>query len=239
MSRRFSIALILIAAAGCTSHIVPLRPVERVEEWVADDVPATLAATETASATETAPATAATAEAPATRPGRMVVRIIDPNETSRFIYKASYDNIWRQANGILTAAGFALDLEDYRRGEITSHPLPSAQIVEFWKPQHVDITDSLENTVNNQRRTLRLRISKVEGKPDFYQIGIQVLVERETNPTENIGGPLFVEGSGFGRNALSLRSDYAEPNSEPGRWVRIGHDPTLERKLMDELFNRI
>ncbi len=235
MFKPLLLALALFAV-GCTSHIVPLRPVERVEEWVPDAPPATVVST---TASTTAATEAATASAPATQPGHMVVKVKDPNETSRFIYKASYDNVWRQANEIVAAAGFSLDRQDYRLGVMTSYALPSAQIIEFWKPQHVDFTDTMENTVNNQRRSLRVTISKVEGKPDFYQIGIQVLVERESNPREDIGGPVFVQGSGFGRNSITLRSDYAEPKYEAGHWVTIGHDPDMERKLMDALFNRI
>ncbi len=278
MFKRPAIAALLLLLPACTSHIVPLQPVQRVEEWVPDEpattIAATLPATTTpADATSTAPstsvamtttaagtlpeattataattatttaattqATATTTTAPATQPGHMVVKVIDPNQTARFIYKASYDTIWRQAIALINATGFAVDRQDYRLGVITSYPLPSSQIVEFWKPQHADLTDSLENTVNNQRRILRLTISNVEGKPDFYQIGIQVIVERETNPSETVGGPIFVEGSGFGRNSVTLRSDYAAPNVEPARWVTMGHDPDLERKLIDALFGRI
>ena len=179
------------------------------------------------------------ATAPTTQPGRMVVKIVDPNETTRYVYNANYDNVWRQGMAILTSTGFVLDRQDYRLGVMTTRSLPSAQFIEFWEPQHTKPVHAFENAMHNQRRVVRLTISKVEGKPEFYEIGIQVLVERETNPEETIGGPIFVEGSGFGRNAIALRSDYATPEVEPGRWVIIGHDPDLELKLLDALFKRI
>ncbi len=200
----------------------------------AGTAPATDVATATTAATTTAPATE-----PATQPGHMIVKLVDPNQSARFIYNASYDNVWKQALDILTKTGFAMDREDYRLGVMTTHMLPSAQIVEFWKPQQVGAVDALENTINNQRRWVTLRISTVEGKPEFYEIAVQVLVERETNPSEAIGGPIFVEGSGFGRNAITLRSDYAAPKDEPGIWSTVGHDPDLEKKLLDALFKRI
>jgi hypothetical protein len=247
MIRPIGAILLLSALAGCHSSIQPLRPVERVEMWVPDDAPTDSAAATMAAAAEPAtlpassqpapPAVAATG--PATRPGHMAVKVNDPNQTARFIYKASYDNIWQQSMLLLHHMGFELDRQDYRLGVMTTKSLPSAQIAEFWKPQHVDINDSLENTLNDQRRTVRLTISTVPGKPDFYEIGIQVLVERETNPSENIGGPVFVEGSGFGRNSITLRSDYSAPRPEPEAWVVLGHDPNLERKLINELFKRI
>jgi hypothetical protein len=185
------------------------------------------------------PPATATASQPATQPGRMVVRTIDPNQTSRFIYKATYDNLWQQATDLLTRTGFTLDRQDYRLGVLTTRALPSAQFLEFWRPQHASAADALENTLNNQRRQVRLTISTAAEKPDYFEIAVQVLVERQSNPSETIGGPIFVEGSGFGRNAVALRSDYASPKDEPGRWVTVGHDPDLEKKLLDELFEHI
>jgi len=246
MMKRFAaiVTLIFLGGAvgggGCASHIVPLRPVQKAEVWVPDAAPQTGPAA-TAAATAPAPAasTGAAATEPATQPGHLVVKSVDPNQSSRFIYNAGYDNVWKQALGILTQTGFAIDRQDYRLGAITTLALPSTQIVEFWKPQQVNAVDSMENTVNNQRRMVRLTIAPVEGKPEFYEIAIQVLVERETNPGEAIGGPVFVEGSGFGRNAVTLRSDYAAPKDEPGLWTTVGHDPDMERTLLDALFKRI
>ena len=227
------------AGTGCESHILPMRPVERVETWAPDEPVA--AGDTTQPATQPGTASVAAATAPATGPANthLVVKVVDPNQTARFIYRASYDNIWQQAITVLNKSGFALDRQDYRLGVLSTQPLPGAQFIEFWKPQQVNFTDAMENTINNQRRTVRLTISKVPGKADFYEIGMQVLVERRSNPTEVIGGPLFVEGSGFGRNAITLQSDYAQPRGAAAVWVPIGHDPDLERKLIDALFQRI
>ncbi len=253
-------AVLVFAATGCESNIRPLRSVQHIEQWVPDDPsapPSTApappaptqsadtpsapltqsAATQSAASTQTA---AATATQPATtQPGHIVVTVVDPNETPRFIYKASYDTIWQQSIDLLTKTGFTLDRQDYRLGVLVTKPLPSAQIVEFWKLQHVNAKNAMENTINSQRRTVRLTIADVPGKPDFYEIAVQVLVERQTNPSEDIGGPIFVEGSGFGRNSITLRSDYAEPKTEEGRWNIIGHDPDLEGKLLDQLFQHL
>jgi hypothetical protein len=252
--------------AGCQSSVVPLRPIERIEVWepmtvttVAADAPeaaaATEAATQSATQAATSAATPATTRAagavsttepatqastqPATRPGRKVIKIIDPNQTLRFVYKANYDRVWEQALQILAKTGFILDRQDYRLGVLTTRTLPSSQIVEFWKPQQTDSSSAWENTINTQRRMVRITIAKVPHKPEFYEIAIQVLVERETNPSEVLGGPLFAEGSGFGRAAVSLGSDYAPPVPEKEIWIRIGHDPKLEKKLLDLLFDKI
>jgi hypothetical protein len=201
-----------------------------------------VAAGEGASTQVASTQTAATepATGPATGPaGQVVVRQIDPNQTARFVYKASYDNVWRQAVEILHKMGFAIDRQDYRDGVLVTQALPSAQIVEFWRPQRVNVKDSLENTLHDQRRTIRLTITAVPGKANFYEIAAQVLVERGTNPTEEIGGPIFVEGSGFGRNSVALRSDYVPAEGDLPRWNVIGHDVDMEKKVLDKLFERI
>jgi hypothetical protein len=232
MKKRFGViawlAFLATGIAGCQSHIVPLRPLEKVQVWVPDTSAALAPA-----------ATAATAAASASQPGHLEDRTVDPNQTTRYVYDASYDTVWKQAQFVLAQSGFAIDRQDYRLGEITTLTLPSAQITQFWEPQQANLIDALENTLNNQRRWVRLVISPVEGKPRFLHIGVRVLVERETNPSEHIGGPVFVEGSGFGRNAVTLRSDYAPPQDLPGVWFTVGHDPDLEKKLLDVLFEHI
>jgi len=225
MSKWICILVVAAGIAGCQSNLRPILPLQQVEEFVPDAT--------------TQPAASGPATEAATQPGHTVMRTVDPNQSARFIYNASYDNVWAQATALLNKTGFSLDRKDYRLGVLTTLPLQSSQIIEFWKPQFVNGNDALENTINSQRRSVRLTISKVPEKPDFYEIGIQVLVERETNPTEGIGGPLFVEGSAFGRNAVTLRSDYATPKVEAGRWITVGHDPDLEGKLLDALFQRI
>ena len=171
MIRRIGMMVLFAAAGlagGCALHIVGLVPVREVREWQLDAG----AATETAPAgTMTAPAETASAPAetmaagmpatasatgpttaPATQPGHMVTRVVDPNQTVRFVYKATYDTVWQQATLLLNKLGFTLDRRDYRLGVITTQPLMSAQIVEFWKTQQVNVSDSMENTVNSQRR---------------------------------------------------------------------------------------
>ncbi len=233
-----------------------MRPVKRIYVWVPDENPTTMTATTTAPATTeaamtqpamtepatttTAPATRTAATQATTRPGRTIVRLFDPNQTSRFIYKANYDNIWRQSLTMFSHAGFLMDRLDYRLGVMSTQSLPSSQILEVWRPQQTNPKNALENTMHMQQRRVRLTIAPVPAKPDFYEIAIQVLVERQANPFEQIGGPIFIEGSGFGRADVALRSDYATPNGDESPiWVVIGHDPDLEKKLLRALFNRI
>ncbi|HUO09181.1 MAG TPA: hypothetical protein VM008_12815 [Phycisphaerae bacterium] len=235
--------------ASTQSATTQLAATQTATSQRATTEPTTRVATTESAATQAATTQSTTAAkafdkrlSAAAHPGQhLIVRVIDPNQTSRYIYHASYDNIWQQAMKLLTNTGFTLDRKDYRLGILTTKPLPSAQFVEPWKPQQTNFTNAMENTINMQQRTVRLSISPVPLKPDFYEIGIQVLVERQNNPIEQMGGPIFVEGSGFGRAQVSLRSDYT-PAVITGigpSWYVLGHDPDLEKKLLTELFKHI
>lgn len=240
MNKLFALMFVAFAVVACgESNLVPLRDIEFVEEWQPDE---TVAATQPTSQPDTQPDTqSATTEPtsqPATQPGRLVKRRIDPNQTTRFVYRATYENVYDQARLILNRFNFRLDRQDFRLGVLTTQPLPSSHLIEPWRPDHASTKNAVENTLHDQRRTVRITISKAP-KPDFYEIAVQVIVERATNPTEGLGGPIFVEGSGFGRNALTLRSDYITSDTGGPRWTPIGRDTQLERKLLDALFERI
>lgn len=238
--------------AGCETTVVPLRPVRTIEVdaqpfvAVAATLPTTTTATapaETQAAATAAsePATSLAATAPATAPAapHKITKTINPNEISRFVYDARYDRVWQQAQQLLEHMGLRIDRHDYRLGILTTFAQPSAQIVEPWRRDQAGFMHALENTVNAQQRTVHLTISTVPEKPDFYKIAVQVLVERQSNPSEVMGGEIFVEGSGFGRSPVTLRSDYTGSSTEGRPWVLIGHDPALETKILDELFKRI
>jgi len=255
------IALLLPVFAfltGCASTIEPLRAPREVEYWVTP--PAEGAAT----APATAPATqVATTDPAATRPGMIhKTRMVDSNETVRYLYHGNYDHIWQQSMELLTHTGFRLDRQDYRLGTMTTLPLHQPEFFEAWRRDSTGLKHALEASVNDQRHSVRITITPVEDKPEFYAIAIQVLVERQVNPNEVIGGLLFTTGSAFGATPVILRSDYAESQTihrggattkpaatqpsttEPTRsaadpWAKIGHDVALEKKLLDQLFEKI
>ena len=140
---------------------------------------------------------------------------------------------------LLVNEGYRLDRQDYRGGVLTTIARPAAHMMEVWRSDWVDAKHAAENTINTQRRTVRITIKPVEGKPDYYEIAAQVLVEREDNPSEVLLAPVFVEGSGFGRNGLTMQSDILSGAPDPARWRVEGHDIPAEKKVLDLLFKRI
>ena len=254
MRYRFGFAFALIAVAGslaaCQSTVVPLRPLQTVEVDAEPETPATATAPATTTTTaSTASATTATASATteaagappaatqavaATAPTKRhkITRTIDPNQTERFVYDATYDHVWQRGMDLLTHIGFRIDRRDYRLGVLTTVPMIGPQFVELWRRDQTGPMQALESTVNNQRHTIRLTIAAVPGKPEYWQIAVQALVERQSNPTEVLGGPIFATNSGFGGNAITLRSDYTGNSTEGDYWTVIGRDPALEKKIV-------
>lgn len=234
----------LILMAGCQSAVTPLHAplgslttVDATTEPSPEPVvaPSTQPATQAASTTQTAATqVAATQAVPGSGTSR---RTVDPDRTSRFVYHASYDNIWRQATRLLTYYNYRLDIQDYRRGVLTTLPLGQAQIGEIWRRDAHGLTPALEALINHQKITLRLTINAVPGKPGFYEITAQALVERESNPDETITPASEV--TAFGANVISSRSDYDAKDVSGSYWTLIGHDRRLERKVLDELFKKI
>ncbi len=210
-------------------------PVKSQQSFISNFA-ATTTATQPAA---TQPITLATT-APTTSPARhKIVKTIDPNQTTRFVYEATYDHIWQRGQALLTTMGFRIDRRDYRLGVMSTVPLINPEIAEPWRRDQTGFWHALENTVNNQRHTIRITISAVPDKPEFYEIAVQAMVERQSNPSEVLGGPIFAEGSGFGRNPVTLRSDYTGNDKTGDYWTIIGRDPAIEKKILEELFKKI
>ena len=143
--------LVALVLGACQSTIVPLQPVG--EEAVA--------------AAQTQPATE-----PGGVGGPQAVRVVDPNQTTRFVYHATYDRVWRESLALFEKLGYRVDRQDYRLGVLTTLPLESPQIVEPWRRDQTDAVNALENTVNDQRRTIvGIKRQRQDAIADFLRDG--------------------------------------------------------------------
>jgi hypothetical protein len=249
----------LAAMAGCQSAIVPLRDavplaaqvpaparLQGAAATMASTAPATAPAGAAALASQTQPNTqpdtqpeTPAASAPAGTSATAPAVASNPNETVRLVYRPSYDQAFAAAEKLLTDMGFRIDRKDYRLGTISTLPRIAPQAVELWRLDQSSVAAALESTINHQRESVTISIRRVVGRPEFYAVGVQVLVERQSNPSEMIIGPVFPQGSGFGSYPLTLRSDYAEPGQSGPEWYLLGHEPSLEKKILDKLLQRI
>ena len=241
MNRKTGIIVLACLLGGCGhSTIVPLReiPVAATESAATEP-----AATEPTTQPATTHADDAVAEAirqSTTQPATMP-RVEDPNQTTQSIYGGNYDVMWREARILLSQLGFRLDRQDYRQGVLTTLPLESPNVAEFWAPDRESFKSSLEATVNYYRRTVRV-IIEPRNNFESYRISVQVLVERQTNPTEDLRGPVHAGAGAFTRQRSGLRSDFVPsvPRDElKPIWYTVGREPGFEKFILKKLMTKI
>ncbi|HEY7116462.1 MAG TPA: hypothetical protein VH475_07750, partial [Tepidisphaeraceae bacterium] len=94
------------------------------------------------------------------------------------VRNADFQNLWEACKDTARAYLFALDREDYRSGVISTAPLISKQLVEFWRPDTGTAAAVFANSTAAMRRTIRFEVTR---EPDgTYTATPKVLVERES-----------------------------------------------------------
>lgn len=244
MNKMIGIIVLAGLLAGChtQSTIVPLKEIPAAATEPATEVAATESASTQTAGTQPATQSAATDEAvrqSTTQPAPLS-RVVDPNQTVQSIYGGNYDVMWREAKILLDKLGFRLDRQDYRQGVITTLPLETPNVAEFWAPDRESFKSSLESTLNYYRRTVRLTIEPYNNRQS-YRIAVQVLVERETNPTEQIGGPVHAGAGAFARQESGLRSDFVAGSRAELKpiWYVVGREPGFEKFILKKLLKKI
>ncbi len=222
------------ALTGCHSSIVPLKPAALGPPWALSRPPAT-----TKPSTDTAVAEAARNAAkpiPALQI-RQAWFANAKNGTTRIITLTHYHNVWRHSKHLLINMGYNIQWASYRLGVITTRPRTGPEILQWWRPDATTVPELIEGTINTFRRVVRVIISRT-GNPHAFAITVEVLVQRRENPQGTVGNVAFSGPSAFGGNALPLQSHHA--TGLAGQyWMRVGHDPALERKILHRLFGKL
>lgn len=152
-----------------------------------------------------------------------------------------YVRAFDAARRTLTDARFELDRVDARAGVITTQPKPSAGLLTFWDTTPTTMGQRVEDTVNAQRRTVRVVFEPVAGMVDAdlretqpaVRARVEVAVERLHRPGWDLDAT-SVRNSGFS-SALSTRSRNLEPSVE----VPFTRDEELAKRLAREIDRRL
>jgi hypothetical protein len=232
----FGLLFIALLLTGCQSSIVPLQPAAIGPPWALPETSGTSAVPTTMSSA--APAIAATvppggASGPVSAPSDWWVN--PQNSLVQTITLENYDRVWQESLTLLQNMGFHVNWQDYRLGVITTDPRIGPEILEFFRPDATDSDSLWESTINTFRRSVRLTITPGSA-PQSWRISIEVLVEKRENPLGGPGPIAFTSASAFGSNALPLENGYTPGEVIQQYWMFVGHDPKLEKKIMDELF---
>ncbi|MCC7408936.1 MAG: hypothetical protein IT442_12760 [Phycisphaeraceae bacterium] len=140
--------------------------------------------------------------------------------------------------------GFVVDREDYRFGQITTRPLTSPTIFEFWKPVNSTMGQAAQSTANLQRRTVQvfLEPARPEGAQaptaeggelhaGPYQLRVEVMIERLQRPDAFVSG-----ASDRPLGSLTAHPQEWERRGIADRyWLAVGRDERLERRLIERI----
>jgi hypothetical protein len=165
---------------------------------------------------------------------------VDP-ETAKFSYwlnqppvvsvvSDDFDTLWRACRRATEGASFKIDRVDFRDGRLTTLPLVSKQVFEFWRNDTASLPDAAESTVSTVRRTLRWSVQKQED--GTFRATPAVVEERYVMTERRLTSAMQyqeifsdehrVEGSRLQDEGLAPVDVY---------WYATGRDRTLEKRL--------
>jgi hypothetical protein len=173
---------------------------------------------------------------------RAIVKAPDPIRIDAREYSAVFD----AAILVLRDEGFTINRKDYRFGVVTTRPLFAPSVFEPWHVQNTTSYQTLESTLNSERRIVEVTIEPTGPAPGVgavpaapnpnYQLRVDVLIERHEYPMYQLSG------STSGYSVLDTYSGPSQLQTERGLlsvyWVPIAHDPYMEQQLIAEIIHR-
>jgi hypothetical protein len=150
------------------------------------------------------------------------------------------ERLWEAAGDSLRAHYYRLDRQDRVLGVITTMPETTAQTLELWRPQPQPKYYWLEANLHTIRTqaTVNLPSTLIEEAPEPGQ-PIEVLVERYRYrlPERQIDNPAAAMRI-FSDEAPLVTSGQMESPAATGRWILLGRDEAMERRLITDILNR-
>jgi hypothetical protein len=135
----------------------------------------------------------------------------------------NYDVLWNACATVAKGEYFTLDREDYREGILTTRPMVSKQLWEFWRSDAGDLYYAAQDSVQTIRRTIRFEFDR---EPNGCTVTPKVLIERLAQPNKRI------------TSSAEYRKFFRVPeNRSPldtttdDYWFSIGRDYAMEAEL--------
>ncbi len=148
-----------------------------------------------------------------------------------------YDRLWLACDEATRHYHFLPDALNYRQGIMTSKPLVSKGMGEFWRNDVQDESDLVKSTIATYRRTIRYDIDRTDD--DRYEVGVKVLVERSSQFERRVTtGIQFRDAFGPYPPAAEFRSDDGV-KQDAQYWYAVGRDQTLEKALAQVIEDKL
>ncbi len=141
------------------------------------------------------------------------------------------DPMWERAVVVLNRNHFQVARESKLEGVIETEYRGGSGLLEPWNPDSVGLSNRMESTLQSIRR--KVTVTMQSTGPGTMNVNVRADKELEDLPglaANYEGGATFSENQ-----PLSRDLDQVVGQSGPSRWISIGRDPLLERKLLNEI----
>lgn len=141
------------------------------------------------------------------------------------------DALWERAVVVLNRNHFRVARESKLEGVIETEYRGGSNLFEPWHPDSVGVLNRMESTLQSIRR--RVVVGMQSGGAETINLSIRVDKEIEDLPglaANYEGGAAFPDNQPLNRDLTQVIGQ-----SGPSRWISIGRDPLLERKLLAEI----
>jgi hypothetical protein len=154
------------------------------------------------------------------------------------ITSKNFDRLWNACRDAAQADGFAIDRTDYRDGLLTTLPLVSRQVYEFWRSDIATHRDLTQSTLGTMRRTIRYTIRRLED--GTFEATPKILVERHSMIERRITSvDQYQAVFSIQTMDVARETEKVGTNVQPEYWYSVGRDLALERKLADSIRRRL
>ena len=145
------------------------------------------------------------------------------------------DSLWERAVVVLNRNHFQVARESKLEGIIETEYRGGSNLLEPWHPDSVGYANRLESTLQSIRR--RVVINMQSAGPGLMTVLVRADKEIEDLPgiaANYEGGATFSESQPLNRDLNQVVGQ-----SGPSRWLPLGRDPLLERRLLNEIQGRL
>lgn len=146
------------------------------------------------------------------------------------------DQVWEAVQETLRRHRFQLDRVDRRARSITTMPLTSQHIFEFWRHDVDTGPDLWESTLNPIRRWVEVTVARADDKT-WMELAVVVHKERLSSPDRQFNNT----GAAYQYFSDSLPSTEGiiRVTAEDDMWLDQGRDPAMEDYLLRAIFERV
>ncbi len=141
------------------------------------------------------------------------------------------DSVWERAVVVLNRNHFQVARESKLEGIIETDYRGGSSLLEPWHPDSVGFQNRLESTLQSIRRRVTINLQSSGA-------GIMTVAVRVNKEIEDLPGlaAVYEGGATFSENQpLNRDLDQVVGQSGPSRWLPVGRDPLLERKILSEI----